>query len=217
MIIDKHMAVKREQSSPLKKISLRKALNLQDYRDFIEGNSSLKTSLEYLQKNDTYIMYKGEEAIGGFVYATHRPMKSVEAIQNAAIKEKVYQKLEGKKVVEISSLWLKQEYRKSYLSKMLWLSIAIKTFWGEGDYYLFGTTHPKLRKTMDYPACTFEFLTADIKKIHAYKEGYYFLAEKKHTLWGMLQAVFYLTFKPAFKPQKKHVLHPFQISQESEH
>ncbi len=173
------------------------------FEDFINNNLAYKVDLSYLKQNKVYLLYRKNEALGGFVCGSNRPMKTIEVIASASIKEQCYQKFAGHKIAEISTLWLKKEYRKTWTSKVLWLCIARVAFWGDADYYLFATMREGLRDAMHYPARVYEFVRTPVKEDVGGKMTYFFLIERRGTLWSMFQTIYYFIFKPKRILKKK--------------
>lgn len=192
-------------------VKLIKATEQQHYQDFIDESLCSIHSEDYLKNNDVYILYKKGEAIGGFVYGMGGKLKSIEAVKSAEVRQRCYEQFQDIKVAEITTFWLKKEYRKTWISRALWFSIAIKTYWGKADYYIFATTKTSLRRSMDYPSCCFEFLTAE--SIDAYRDKfcYGFIVERRKTIWGMLQGIFGFISKPSQPRKKSHQLDRFRI------
>lgn len=192
---------------------IKRAETQEELVEFMQKNPATPAlDLNYLKNNLTYVLYHQGEIVGGFVYATTRPLRSVEVIKSAKIRQACYDRFKGHKIAEITGLWLDQRYRKSLFSKLLWFSIAVKTFTGDADYYLFVSKSKGLVQAMNYPACTYHFLTCEERLPHnEYAEGTFFLAEKKHTLKGMLQGLYYFAFKPHSRPKENHGLASFQI------
>lgn len=200
------------------KLTFKLADQPREWLEFIAKNPAKPAiHLDYLQKNQTFLLYHREQLIGGFVYALNQPLRSLELIKSPLLRARCYQNFEGQKVAEITCLWLDPGYRKSLYSKLLWLSIAIQTFSGEADYYLFVSKSAGLIKAMNYPACTSNFLTCEECLPGSETVlGSFFLAERKNTLIGMLQGVYYFNFKPRQKPQKQHDLARFSLEPEGD-
>ena len=186
------------------------------FEDFLSNNLAYKVNLSYLKQNKVYLLYRKNEALGGFVCGSNRPMKTIEVIASASIKEQCYQKFAGHKIAEISTLWLKKEYRKTWTSKFLWLCVARVTFWGDADYYLFSTRREGLRIAMNYPPHVYEFVRTPVKKDMGGEMSYFFLVERRRTMWSMFRGIYYFIFKPKrmLKKRTKN-LEKFKINLEA--
>ena len=180
-------------------VKLKRAKTAEDFSLFSSKYIGLDMPLSYLQNSKTYMLMRKNAVVGGFVINYTDSLRYVSAISCIQTIDNINNKLRQMKVAEVTGLWLDKNYRKSFISVILWLSIAWKTIRGGADYYLFATTSKSLRKAMTYPGCVREILKTPLSDLYQNKTGYFFLAKRRKAIWGMIQGIFYLKVKSKYK------------------
>ncbi|ANQ47471.1 hypothetical protein MY04_0088 [Flammeovirga sp. MY04] len=169
-----------------------KATKETHYQEFLNHCPHQSVSKEYLKKNVTYILVLKGEVVGGYVFGNTYPYRYTEHITDKIDKQKMLHFTAYNNVTEITCMWIKPELKKSYISKFMWASIGYKGYFGNAEYYLFGTKSKKFAKVLNFPMSTKRFMssnTDDRKKYH------FFIADRKKTILGAFEIVMGLFIK----------------------
>ncbi|OHX68099.1 hypothetical protein [Flammeovirga pacifica] len=174
-----------------------KATKEQHYHEFLNQSPHQSISKDYLKRNVTYVLiYKGE-ICGGYVFGNTYPYRYTEHITDQIDKQKMLHFTAYNNVTEISCMWIKDEFKKSLLSKFLWASIGYKGYFGNAEFYLFGTKSKKLAKVLNFPMSVKRYMSSRVDD----KKGYhFFIADRKKTILGALEILFGLFIK---KPNRE--------------